>query len=111
MPFAGNPAKPPAEELKKFQALAGDKDKRDGYLQTLVLSLCAMEKVDTACTILNNVFPIDLPEKLDKINSGLMRERRKDEEIVQLKEEIGKFRDPNLCDFLVAQFFYFLFGW
>ena len=22
-----------------------------------------------------------------------------------------KFRDPNLCDFLVAQFFYFLFGW
>ena len=20
-------------------------------------------------------------------------------------------RDPNLCDFLVAQFFYFLFGW
>ena len=23
----------------------------------------------------------------------------------------SRFRDPNLCDFLVAQFFYFLFGW
>jgi len=22
-----------------------------------------------------------------------------------------KFRDPNLCDFLMAQFCYFLFGW
>lgn len=29
---------------------------------------------------------------LDKINSGLMRERQKDEEIVQLKEEIGKLK-------------------
>ena len=33
-----------------------------------------------------------LSNLLDKINSGLMRERRKDEEIVQLKEEIGKLK-------------------
>ena len=44
---------------------------------------------------------------------GLPRRRGLENVRDEMTEKITayNFRDPNLCDFLVAQFFYFLFGW
>jgi RNA polymerase sigma-70 factor, ECF subfamily len=38
-------------------ALAEDRNKRDRYLQLLLASLCNAGKVDTACRILNDIYP------------------------------------------------------
>jgi len=60
-----------------------------------------MEKVDTACTILNNVFPIDLPEKLDKntcyawTNVARFMARKNFDSAVQWAETIGNTKSPT----------------
>ncbi len=60
-----------------------------------------MEKVDTTCTILNNVFPIDLPEKLDKntcyawTNVARFMARKNFDSAVQWAETIGNTKSPT----------------